>query len=90
VAVFAGKRELLTDESVGNAKALLHEQIGRLQVEVGFLREKATGAISPHATLAKACGWAYSPMCSQTGASRGPQGEELSRTVTVRDMCLLL
>ena len=37
MAVFAGKRELLTDESVGNAKALLHEQIGRLQVDGGRL-----------------------------------------------------
>jgi transposase len=40
VAVFAGKRELLTDESVESAKAPLYEQIGRLQVEVGFLRKK--------------------------------------------------
>ena len=30
VAVFAGKRELLTDESVESAKAPLYEQIGRL------------------------------------------------------------
>ena len=37
---FAGKRELLTDESVESAKAPLYEQIGRLQVEVGFLRKK--------------------------------------------------
>ena len=45
VAVFAGKRELLTDESVEKAKAPLYEQIGRLQVEVGFLRKKSTCAI---------------------------------------------
>ena len=40
VAVFAGKRELLTDESVEKAKMPLYEQIGRLQVEVDFLRKK--------------------------------------------------
>ena len=44
--MFAGKRELLTDESVESAKAPLYEQIGRLQVEVGFLRKKTTCAIS--------------------------------------------
>jgi transposase len=41
VAVFAGKRELLTDESVEKAKTPLYEQIGRLQVEVDFLRKKS-------------------------------------------------
>jgi transposase-like protein len=40
VAVFSGKRELLTDESVETAKTPLYEQIGRLQVEVDFLRKK--------------------------------------------------
>jgi transposase len=40
-AVFAGKRELLTDESVEKAKKPLYEQIGRLQVENDFLRKKS-------------------------------------------------
>jgi hypothetical protein len=40
VAVFAGKRELLNDESVEKAKTPLFKQIGRLQVENDFLREK--------------------------------------------------
>ena len=40
VAVFSGKRESLTDESVETAKTPLYEQIGRLQVEVDFLRKK--------------------------------------------------
>ena len=40
VAVFSGKRELLTNESVEKAKKPLYEQIGRLQVEVDFLRKK--------------------------------------------------
>jgi transposase len=39
-ALFAGKRELLTDEAVEGAKSPLYEQIGRLQVEVDFLRKK--------------------------------------------------
>ena len=40
VTVFSGKRESLTDESVETAKTPLYEQIGRLQVEVDFLRKK--------------------------------------------------
>ena len=40
VAVFAGKRELLNDESLEKAKTPLFEQIGRLQMENDFLRKK--------------------------------------------------
>ena len=39
-ALFAGKHELLNENAVDEAKSLLHEQIGRLQVEVDFLRKK--------------------------------------------------
>lgn len=39
-ALFAGQRELLTEEAVEGAKSPLYEQIGRLQVEVDFLRKK--------------------------------------------------
>lgn len=39
-AVFAGERQLLTDEAVEGTKTPLYAQIGRLQVEVDFLRKK--------------------------------------------------
>ena len=39
-AVFAGQRELLTEEAVEGTKTPLYAQIGRLQVEVDFLRTK--------------------------------------------------
>lgn len=39
-AVFAGKKQLLTEEAVEDVKSPLYEQIGRLQVEVDFLRKK--------------------------------------------------
>jgi len=40
VAVFAGKRELLNEESIEKERKPLYEQIGRLQVENDFLRKK--------------------------------------------------
>ena len=39
-AVFSGYKRLLTDESLEVEKKPLFEQIGRLQVEVDFLRKK--------------------------------------------------
>lgn len=39
-ALFAGRKELLTEEAVEEAKSPLYEQIGKLQVEVDFLRKK--------------------------------------------------
>ena len=39
-AVFSGDKKLLTDESLEVEKKPLFEQIGRLQVEVDFLRKK--------------------------------------------------
>ncbi len=40
VAVFAGKRELLNEESIEKERKPLYEQIGRLQVEDDFLRRR--------------------------------------------------
>ena len=39
-AVFAGQRELLTEDAVEGVKTPLYAQIGRLQVEVDFLRKR--------------------------------------------------
>jgi transposase len=39
-ALFAGEKELLTEEAAEEAKSPLYEQIGKLQVEVAFLRKK--------------------------------------------------
>mgnify|MGYP006303261149 CR=1 FL=1 len=40
-ALFAGEKQLLTEESVEQKKTPLYEQIGKLQVEVDFLRKKS-------------------------------------------------
>jgi putative transposase len=37
--LFSGDRQLLTEESIDRETAPLYEQIGRLQVEVDFLRK---------------------------------------------------
>jgi len=39
-ALFAGQRNLLTEEAVEVVKTPLYAQIGRLQVEVDYLRKK--------------------------------------------------
>ena len=39
-AVFTGEKALLTEEKVDAVKSPLYEQIGRLKVEVDFLRKK--------------------------------------------------
>jgi len=79
VAVFAGKRELLNEESIEKERKPLYEQIGRLQVENDFLRK----GLGP---LLQGSGWTWwtRPTPSSACAGRARRSGSAVRAGTRR------